>query len=303
MEQSAIWKLVKISLGCIILIAILWKIGIKNIIDSFLAFELSYLPVVVILVIVITLGDPLRLITLYWPVRQKEIKLSEFYKQRLLSLFAGTVTPWRVGELSILYLIKRTYKIKVRNIAYTLGIDKGITFVIYLTFSIIGFFAIYSDVTRVIRLIVTVGITAVLIIIALLICSYCVVRNSKIRLVIHEGVQFLQKYSKENKRHLIYNLLLTVITVVLITLLGKITFFALGKEIEFATLFYLNNIIGLLSIVPFNIMGITAKEIGSIYLFTLIQIPPEITTAMIVIVVTIRYIIYAICLFVLTVSK
>lgn len=286
-------RALKICGGIVFLVVLFRIIGIEEIIEAFLSLEVRYLFLIAGLILLSILTDPLRFLVLYWPVCEKKINVKEIYKHRLFSQIIGTFTPSRVGELSILYTMKKKYNVKIKKMAYAMAIDKGITFICYLIFGIIGLIVILNDRINAQKMI---GIGLIL---SIMLGLYLFIFNrfyakSKSRIIkfFVQSVSFFLYCLKEKKRFLMMNVMMTFLAILLVALIGKITLFAFGYSVSFKELFYLNNIIGLLGILPLNILGVTAKELGALYLFTFIKIPAHITASMLVIVITLRYIIY-----------
>ena len=137
-------RLLKIFLSIFLLTIVVRYIGIDKIMQAFLSIDPFYLPFIFILFAINIFFAPIPSIFLYLPVMSKKVPLSKFYHLRLFTYMLGSFTPGKLGEYSLLYILKKYHQIKVMPIFFILSLDKVITVFHILIFSLIAFLAIFS---------------------------------------------------------------------------------------------------------------------------------------------------------------
>lgn len=296
-EKNRLLKfLLRLALGITIAAIVIYKIGLNNIRNAFASADFSFTPLIFALTLIITLFYPLTLTVLYLPIKTKEIGIKKFYKLRLLTQILGNITPNKIGELYLFWDLKRKYGISIAPITNIYLLDKITSIISASVFGSLGFFYLFGDFSKPL-IIILFAATLLIGIIALIYASKKFDNINFYIFKINFGKFFrnvlksFKDYTKHGK-YLILNLVLTVFALFITALLGNVVFFSFGVDIPFITYFFIMNIIAIISIIPFNVVGFGIKEVSSIYLFTLVGIDANISASAIIVLLIIRYAVY-----------
>src|SRR3989344_9533235 len=298
--KNLFYIILKIAIAFVVAIFFINKIGLYNIINSLKSINLVYIPILIFLTTLITLFSPLSLTFLYYPIRSKNVSLKNFFKLRLLTQIFGNLTPNKVGELYLIYLLKKKYKINMTSQFYIFLIDKSITLIHTLIFTIVASIFLFDNIdTSKIIFFLTVGLISLFFIFYLLLnklrnLAWRILGIKNLGLFIQESKEFLFTYFKNNYKYIFLNLILTFFSALIIVSLGELVFLAFGVSIPFITYFLIVNIISIIAIIPFNIFGFGIKEITAIYLFTLVGVSSEIATSAIIVIQVLRYFVHGV---------
>lgn len=258
----------KILLGIVIIFLMIYKVGLAKIISTFEGFNWLYLvPIIIIALSSILLGV-FNIWILLKPLKVKIpiMKLTNYY---LSSWALGLVSPGKVGEFSIAYFFKK-YDITLGE-SFALSImDKLITVVSLLGFSLLGLFAFFNfeQSLQILGYVAVFGVVGLFFIFSRL--GRNIIRKllpSKIKKSFKGFSKLLLDYLKHHKLLLLVNFLITCIKWVIGFFGFYVTLFAFGYSIPFHLVFSVLAISKIISLIPLTISGLGIKEASSVYLF------------------------------------
>ena len=289
----------KVLIGISIAIFLFYKIGSTKIITALLSMDIRFIPLILILTGVLALMNASSLVVLYHPLKKKEVSLWQFFRLRLLTLILGNITPNKVGELYLFFLLKKMYKIKILPIFSIFVMDKATTLVHALFFTGIW----YAILVKGLQTSIIFGVGILILLMGLVGLVYGIRKIEKIswNLLYIRNIKSLLKYERkflsgyilENYKYLVANIGITFLSVGITTLLGEIVFLSLQIKVPFFTYFLILNAVFVASLIPLNIVGIGIKEVSTVYLLKeVIGIPTSVGASGIIIILASRYVVY-----------
>ena len=259
---------------------------------------LSFLPFFFLLLLVSTFFVPIPFLFLYHPIRSKALPERDLYHLRLMTYIVGSFTPGRLGEFSIFYFIKKRYRVDILPSLYTFVLDKAITVAHTLFFSIIALLVLFKQFTTAVYFFLALFAFVTLFLglhrfmnkIARIASN--LLRIKRIQTFFTSAGDFSKKYLRLHSSFILLNFFLTFLFQLLISTISKTTFAAFSIQIPFFTIFLVNTLLTLTSFIPLNFFGFGAKEVTSIYIYTTVGVPAEVTLSSIIIFLVFRFIIY-----------
>lgn len=280
----------------IIISFLLYQVGFNKIVDAFSSVNYSSLIFIFFGTLILTLVYPCTLTILHYPLKTSKMPLSTFYKLRLLTQVIATITPNKIGELYLFFLLKRKYKINAVPTFYIFILDKLASFIHVLLFSSIGFFMILKDISA-----STVSLFIFsLIILGIFLGNYLLGKlkrlsklffmENNLKNIFTKTVDFYRHFTKKNFHIITYNIIATFLVFGLTALVMKLIFLSLNVDVAFAKIYLIINMISLASFIPLNILGIGIKEISSVYFYSLIGVDMNITILTVLLLTVAKYI-------------
>ena len=291
-------RLLKIFLSVLLLIVVVYYIGIDKIMQTFLSMNLIYLPFIFVLFAFNIFLAPISSIFLYFPIKSKNVSASEFYHLRLFTSMLGSFTPGKLGEYSLLYILKKYHNTKIIPIFFIISLDKIITLFCILLFSLVAFLFLFNYFNLAIYVVVLLLFFMISFFFSRFVIhkirwvSVHLFRIKRLHDFFYTIGDLLKQYLKKYYMYIFANLVMTFLLQLLVAYITKETYAAFSFSIPLFSVFLVNSVIGLLSFIPLNLFGFGIKEITSIYLYTLLGVPPAVTTSSILIFILFRYVIY-----------
>ncbi len=267
--------LIKLIVGISLIFLLFFKVGIKNIALSLAHINPIYLIPVILIHFISFILTALNFYVLLVPINKKV----KFYKVMVSSLIAwtgGMLAPGKLGEFSIVYLLKKDGVEYGEGLAISI-IDKLVTF---FTLTVISSFAlfIFFSVEQAIRVI----IICTLIFICIMIIVFAPFSRKLVRKYI------LRKYEKNftgfAKTAKIYikkgwwavlvNMIFTIIKWVTIAFVMKLIFMSFGLIIPWWIVLLITSATTLISLIPVSISGLGIRESSATFLYSMISIQP-----------------------------
>jgi len=268
MNKALSWAL-KFLLGISILVILLYKIGISSIIETVGQMNLYYLPVIILLYFTNLFFGSLNIMILM-SHRKIKPKLHEIYSYYMLSWAVGLFIPGRVGEVSLVYLLKKK-KIPLGEGFLIFVLDKFISVLFLAIVSTIGFFLFFNLGTALWLLSLVVSI---LVVGGLLMFSAFGRKGIK-RFVLRKyakkfkGFSTLLKFFFKKKSHLILlNFANTGLRWSVSAVIYFFAFMSFGKFIPLWLILLITCITSVMSFVPITISGLGIRESVGVYLYS-----------------------------------
>lgn len=265
-------------IGISILTLLIYKVGIKNIIESINSMNSLYIiPIILVTIISIILGA-INIWVLTLTV--KKYSLTKLIKHYSTAWAIGMITPGRIGDLSLAYLWKKEINLgKSMSILIT---DKIISLVVLFLFGGIAIFTFYPGDTA-----IKIFITALVLTIIGAAILYTKTGRDFIKNIILKKYSKLfkgfhktnKKYLKNNLKPILANLAISIIRFATGTLLGYLIFISLNIKINFYYLLLIFAVVQIVSLIPITINGLGIREALSIYFLAKLGISAEIVMA------------------------
>lgn len=295
--KKSIGYLLKFTFGISILLLLFLKLGIEDIIKITLTADLkfvflAYIPFVISLLI----GSFNVYVLIFGLV--KKISFFHAFKYYLLSWSVGLFMPGKIGDLSIIYFLKK------ENIPIGLGTavsitDKIISLITLVLIASFGFFLFFNIKQALIYMALFIGITSLLIFLILNKTSRDIIKKvlGKRSKIFKGFSKSILSYIKTKKELLMLNFIITLLQWFVSAFTIFFLFLAFDTHIPISIVFLISTITTTLSLIPLTISGLGIKESVAVFLYSTLNYSPIITAGVHLIVIMLKYIL-AICVFV-----
>jgi len=268
MNKALGWAL-RFVLGICILSILLYKIGIEPIFATVGQMNLYFLPIIALLYFVNLFFGSLN-ITILMSHMKTRPKLHEVYSYYMLSWAVGLFIPGRVGEVSLVYLLKKK-KIPLGEGFLIFVLDKFISVFFLSIISAIGFFLFFDLGTAVwlLSLVVSILVVGGLLMFSAFgrkgIKKYVLRKYAKK----FKGFSTLLRFFFKKKFHLILlNFVNTGFRWSISAVIYFFAFMSFGKSIPLWIILLITCITSVMSFVPITISGLGIRESVGVYLYS-----------------------------------
>ena len=272
-----------------IILILFYKIGPKDIIQTFVKVNLLYTPLIILAIIFTVLLGALNLKILIDCINKiKFLKILRYY---LLSWAIGLFVPGKMGEFSIVYFLKKEDISIGQSLAISI-MDKLITVVTLSFLTIAAFFVIpvKTDVVQFILVLsVIFGIVLFFIVTEI---GRGIIKKYVLRKYAEKFAGFSKTffyYLKDKKDALIINLILTFLKWILSSAAVAILFLAFDTTIRFYYIVLITAATIIVGLVPFTISGLGLRESVAVFFYNLISIKPSVVVSVYLIFNIINY--------------
>lgn len=308
-KRMHIWrKIWKLGIGIAILSILLYNVGVENVGRAFLSVRVLYLPPIVFLLVLVTLFNPLTLVSLYYPLKTKKMPVGLFFKLRLIAQILGNITPNKIGELYLLVVLRKRYRIRIAPIFNIFVLDKLISVLHFLFFGLLGFIFLFGNTQMSFLLAGILGG----VIIGIISVFYGFRRIQKLSFrwlrfgrinTIREIMEFFPIYLKRYSSYILLSAVLTFLAFLLTTVLGIFILYSLGVKVSFWVYFLIINLISVAALIPLHFTGFGIKEVTSVYLLTHVGVNIVAATSAVILFVVLRYFVYMIVFLIIKVKE
>ena len=275
--KKVLTNILRFIVGLIIIAFLIYKIDVNKVMGVMSDVNLFFIfPLVLIIWVIVLLAGTINLKLILNSIGEP-ITFSGLLKKTLLSKSIGAFLPGRLGEGSLIYLLRKKGIVYGKSLV-ALVIDKLITLAVIGFFSIVAFFIFLRDYALELSLIFIVVVTILL---------FCLLSN-KIRYLIKRFV--LRKYAKlfagfskglfyllrKKKRVLLLNLLITVLMLVIVSLIIYLLFVYFGLYISPFFILIIHCVGMLSALIPISMSGLGIRESIVVYLYYQIGVEPAI---------------------------
>ena len=212
----------------------------------------------------------------------------------------STITPGRVGDIGLLYYLKKEYT--SGQISAILFIDKLITFCINIILSTIGigFFLSWNY-----AVIITLFTTIILLLMIYFLFKFPqkIINRGFVRKIILslQGFRVELNSTVRNYKAITGNAILTLIRCIFAGLVMLLTLLWFGQHVTLINVILIQSVAQLATFIPLTIMGLGVTEAVSVSLFGTIGIPSEIVLAALLWSRAI-YLIFIVCVYLLWIA-
>ena len=285
-------KFLRIFISVTILIFLIYKIGTKRIVETISQFNAAYMIPILIVTFLANLLGTYKLILL---IKSLKIHISflKLYHLNFLSWCLSLFIPGRIGELFIVYFLKKE-RIELGVGSAIVIADKLIGVIVTFALAIGGMFLFFS-INQSIKMTLTV-LLGLVIFIYILISNLG--RNLIRKFILKKWESKFAGFSKtlfflmkKHKGILAYNFILSLIKWVLSSFVLYILFISFGQKVPVLMVAIVTATLAITSLIPITTNGLGVKESVGVFIFTLIGIPTEITISVFLMLLVINYLI------------
>ena len=284
----------KLALGTAIIIFLLYKIGFDRIYETFLTINLAYLPIILICYVIAEFAGMLNFWILCVPLGLKLNKITKpFFVSWALSFFV----PGKLGELSIIYFLKKDLEIGKSSAVYLF--NKFTSFCIILLIAVIGILFFFKEKNLIYLTIITVVALVIFFLIALHPKSRYLIRKYILRSYAEKFQGFSATFFdffRKYKKIVALKYILTLIKWLANTAVVYYIFLAFNQHVSYMNVFLIHAIITTIGLIPITISGLGLKEGSAVFLYSLIGIGSVVTLDVYLIQLVINYAIAALIL-------
>jgi uncharacterized protein (TIRG00374 family) len=285
-------NIIKLIFGISLLFFVFYKIGLREIYKTILKINIFFvIPFIIIFYMLFFILGTINLKVLLDPI--KKVPFKKLLKYYALSWSFGLFIPAKIGEFSLIFLLKKE-KIPIGKTTAISVIDKTITLITFAIFSAIGFLIFFNKADSLKFTLVLLIILAVAIFSVLSNRTRNIIKKliGKYHIYFKGFSKTLFSYLKKNKKVLLINFILTLIKWGLIDAgLVFIYFLAFGKVINPIYIILITAITLIVGLIPITINGIGVKTPTAVFLYSQLGIVSSIVASVYLIDLIIKYLI------------
>jgi uncharacterized protein (TIRG00374 family) len=291
----------KVALGIVLLVLLYYKVGFSKILKVIGNINPLYiLPALAITCAtyyVATVNIQLFTKTLHC-----RISFGKLLKYCLVSWSLGLLAPGKLGEFSLAFFLRKEKMTLGEGFAIAL-LDKLITAFTLAVISVVGLIWVFSLPSTAL-----VVIMATLVMVALVMTA----RIERVRRFVRTRI--LRRYEKDfrgfsktlfylmKNRATWYNTILTTLKWALSATAIWYFFLAMNLNVGVATIFFINSIATVVSLIPVTMNGLGIREGTAIYLYSLVKVDPAVAASVYVLATAINYLVGALTLFLIRID-
>ena len=282
---------VKIFISLAILGILLYKIGFKDILNILSGMKLIYiLPVVITMMASNFIGGVnIKVLLRTFKIRISPVKMFKLYS---LSWAISLFVPSRLGELSILYFLKKE-KVKLGTASSVTILDKAISLIVVFLFAMMGLL-IFLPGSQIIE-ITFIFVMAIIMLVFALYSEYTrrLARKmlGKYSKIFSGFYKSLIKIKKEGKESLLLDFFLTIVKWLVSTMVIFFLFISLNQKVPYLDVLLINSIVALIALAPVSISGNGVREYAAVVLFGKVGISGGIVASAYIAGLIIRYLV------------
>ncbi|RMF06292.1 UPF0104 family protein [Candidatus Woesearchaeota archaeon] len=278
--QKRLTALLRALFGASILLLLILHVGVKNILSSFDGLKPIYLPIVLLLYLVSYSMGMFNIAVLLIPLR-KHVPLRRLFKYSLLGSGMGALLPGRVGELSIVYFLKKE-GIPLGKASALVLVDRMVTFVFLISVSFLSFLIYFSP--EVLYILLSVVAFSALFIYVFLAWgkgrSLIKKRILKRHHYLFRGFfRTFKNFIRYYRNAVYFNFFLTVLKWLFYASAMFALFMSFSVRLNFFYIFIIETVVSLLSLIPVSISGMGIKESAAVFFYSLLGVLPSVTLA------------------------
>lgn len=275
--SNIIKRLIQIIIG-LLLIFIIYKIGLRKILEVLQTINITWIIPIFLLVIPIQFLASVNFDILLRAMN-KRVLLLDLIRAVTLSFALGKVSPFRMGEFSLILFLKK------RNVSYGEGLaiallDKLITFIIFTIMALIGVFVFFN-----LELFLVMFLICVLFVLLLIFFIFSdKMRNLLKKYLLRKYAIHFKGFSKtfkflinKRKKYLLLNFIITFIKWIISFYSHWFIFKAFGLEVPLVYIVLISSIVKIISLIPISFSGLGIREASGTYLYsTVLNVAPAI---------------------------
>jgi len=305
--KKYIKQILRLLVSILLISLLFYKVGFKEVYENLLIINPFYFVLMIIVFFISFLITSISIKVLLSPLKVKKLGLKKLVKYNMLTYAISRFIPGRIGDLSLVYFLKKE-EIPVGKASAVVLTDKVIVFFVHFILASFGFF-IFFPLTIAIRL------TCISILIFVVLIFFIIWRKGrnivkKYILRNHSNMfagfyKTFSNYFKHYKHLLLINIILSIVKIFFFGLMIYLAFFAINQQINvnILTIMIISSITNVLSLIPITISGLGVRETSAVFMFSELGVLPEFTMGAYLILIFIRYISSGVLLLVWTWAK
>jgi len=305
--RKYIKQILKLLVSILLVSLLFYKVGFKKVYATLLTVNPFYIILMMIVFFMVFLITSISIKVLLLPLKVKKLGLKKLVKYNMLTYAISRFIPGRIGDLSLVYFLKKE-NIPIGKASAVVLIDKVIVFFVHFILASFGFFIFFSPK-------IAIRLTCISILIFVVLIFFIIWKKGrdavkKYILRKHSSLftgfyRTFSSYFKYYKHLLLINIILAFVKIFLFGLMIYFVFLAVNQQINvnILTIMIISSITNILSLIPITISGLGVRETSAVFMFSEFGILPEFTMSAYIILLFIRYIFSGILLLVWTWAK
>jgi len=289
MAGSSTMKGIKALVSILLLLALLYYVGIFNVIDTLLTVDIATLALVFPIFILSLLFGAIGLKILYDSV--EKIGVASFFKWYSVSWAVGGLLPGKFGDFSLAIFFKD--RVKTPHSVSIIFLSKFVSLILSSAFAFIMLFLFleyYLSIYLAALLVVIIAGIALLF------------GSQRIRMLIRKKIlrkyesrfegfaETFNSYFRHQKKRIAANTLVTFLKFLVTTIIVVLLFQGFGYNADFLLVLLIIFTTNIISMIPITINGLGLRQGAFVYLTSLAGFPVAISTSVTLISVAINYV-------------
>jgi uncharacterized protein (TIRG00374 family) len=287
------WNLYKVVIGLSILIFLFLKVGIANIGRLLIGFDFEYVIPIIISLALIFFWEVLNIKVLISKINS--VGYFKLFKYHLLSWSVGLFVPGKIGQFSIIPLLKKEGVGMGKGSAIIL-IDKFMTLLTLSILALCGFFIFFS-VKQAFTIFGILIVLALVVIFSLKDKSRSFIKKFILRkhAIKFEGFSKTMKfYLKDCKKRLLLNFLITMIKWATSATMIFLLFLSFNYFVDYYKILLITPMGVLVSFIPISLSGLGIRESTVAFLYSQIGVSSVAVVSVYLVNLVINYIVGAV---------
>lgn len=293
--NKSLKAIIKTIFGIGIIIFLIFKVGLTNLWSSIINFNFLFLPLLVAVFCFLLIVNSFNVLIVLNALNNK-ISFRKVLRYYLKGWVYGLITPARLGEISIIYFLKKE-KIEIGQSALVLLLDKVLTFICFFLVSLFGLFTFFHFKEA----LLLVSIILILFLVFVFFVVSEIGRSIIKRLILRKHSISFAGFSenmfylfKKKKKIIFLNIIVTYFRLVVTSLFFYLTFIAFGGSARFLTIAIIIATTTIISLIPVSISGLGIRESSGVLLFLKYGVTTSLSTSVFLFYTILRYILAAI---------
>ncbi len=292
--KKYIKHILKLLVSILLISLLFYKVGFKKVYENFLTINPFYFVLMITIFFMIFLVTSISINVLLLPLKVKKIGLKKLVKYNMLTYAISRFIPGRIGDLSLVYFLKKE-DIPVGKASAVVLTDKVIVFFVHFILASFGFFIFFPPTIAIKLTCISILIFVVLIFFIIWKKGRDIVKKYILRKHSNMFAGFYRTFSsyfKHYKHLLLINIMLSIVKIFFFGLMIYFAFLAVNQQINVSILIIMviSSITNILSVIPITISGLGVRETSAVFMFSELGVLPEFTMSAYLILIFIRYI-------------
>src|SRR3989338_2179430 len=262
MKRKNITRIVRLLIGIVIIIVLVYKVGLMKTINALGNANLLIFLVAYVFLFISYIFDTVNL-KLFYDTLSRKMSFSDLFSYYLYARIGSLFLPGRLGDFTMVYFTKRD-KISYGESVAVLLFDKVITFFV---FSVLGAFGVLLLLKRNIFWYVALLFLAVLVVLIALfspaVRNFVKKRFQKAKLFKGFNSTFMTILQKHHFA-VFLNLVNTIVRIIVFSITVYFVYLSLGVTVPLLSIVLIEAIISLLIMIPITINGMGIKETSGV---------------------------------------
>ena len=292
--KKYIKQILKIAVSVLLIFILFYKVGFKEVYENLLTVNPFYLILMIIVFFMVFLITSISIKILLLPFKVRKFGLKKLVWYSMLTYAISRFIPGRVGDLSLVYFLKKE-DIPVGKASAVVLMDRIIMFFVHFTLASFGFFIFFPPTIAIRLTCISILIFVALIFLIIWKKGRDIVKKYILRKHSNMFAGFYRTFSsyfRHYKHLLLINIVLALVKMFSFGLMIYFAFLAVNQQINVSilTIMIIASITNILSLIPITISGLGVRETSAVFMFSELGILPEFTMSAYLILLFIRYI-------------